>query len=267
MIAALVEAARVVAAERLAEFTQRVAKVEPASGTSVEAAVCAPSAIDANLERLSGLGIIEALEGLVRIEPATSPECYNLGPPEPTSSAPTRPPATTPRPWPASWRRRGTWRSEAAGAQIGTGPQAPSASPRSLGSRGGPRFALELRPSGYSASQRPGRDRVTEKVARFLARHADDFAYGFISYQPRDRAVPRAADLAAAYDDVLGRMRGPRALHHTVLDLGAASSTGATPSSTSPTSSSRATSSPGSTRTSACGRWAAGRCPTRCRRS
>jgi hypothetical protein len=73
----VVEAARVVAAERLAEFTHRVAKLEPASGTSVEAAVCAPGTIDANLERLSGLGIIE-VEGLVRIEPATSPECYNL---------------------------------------------------------------------------------------------------------------------------------------------------------------------------------------------
>jgi len=76
-------------------------------------------------------------------------------------------------------------------------------------------------PIGFQREAAPGRDRVTDKVARFLARYADDFGYGFISYQPRDRALPHAADLAAAYDDVLGRMHGPRALHHTVLNLGA----------------------------------------------
>jgi hypothetical protein len=52
----------------------------------IDAAMCAPAAIDANLAALAGLEIVE-VHGLVQAEPAMNPMCYNLPCPEDVAAA------------------------------------------------------------------------------------------------------------------------------------------------------------------------------------
>ena len=77
-------------------------------------------------------------------------------------------------------------------------------------------------PIGFEYAAGQG-DRVTDKVARFLDRHASTFTYGFVSWQPRDRSVVDLVDYAPAFDDLFSRTPAwsVRALHHTALNLGA----------------------------------------------
>jgi uncharacterized protein len=66
-------------------------------------------------------------------------------------------------------------------------------------------------------------DRVTERVIRFLQGHQRDFAYLFVSWQPRSRDRLDARDYYAAYDDLFARAPAfaVRALHQTAFNLGA----------------------------------------------
>jgi uncharacterized protein (UPF0276 family) len=76
--------------------------------------------------------------------------------------------------------------------------------------------------TGFCADPARG-DRLTSAVRCFLRAHARGFAHAFFSWQPRDRAVPRLDDYAAAWDDLAAALPSelPRALHHTALNLGA----------------------------------------------
>lgn len=66
-------------------------------------------------------------------------------------------------------------------------------------------------------------ERVADRVGQFLARHADVFGAMFVSWQPRERSRPRVAAYGRAWDDVWRRAPAgaARALHHTMLNLGA----------------------------------------------
>jgi uncharacterized protein (UPF0276 family) len=64
---------------------------------------------------------------------------------------------------------------------------------------------------------------VSDKVVRFLDRHAEHFGHLFVSWQPKDRSKLDARDYFAAYDDLFARVGdrfAVRALHHTALNLG-----------------------------------------------
>ena len=66
-------------------------------------------------------------------------------------------------------------------------------------------------------------DRLAPRVRAFLQAQAATFSHAFFSFQPRDRALPRVADYAPAWDDLVRALPGelPLALHHTALNLGA----------------------------------------------
>lgn len=65
-------------------------------------------------------------------------------------------------------------------------------------------------------------DRVAERTVRFLQRHADRFAYFFVSWQPPHRGTPRIDDVVAPFDALFDQVPIPvRALHQTALNLGA----------------------------------------------
>jgi uncharacterized protein (UPF0276 family) len=68
-----------------------------------------------------------------------------------------------------------------------------------------------------------GGDRVADKVVRFLDRHAREYAYLFVSWQPRSRNRLDVRDYGPAFDDLFARVPVParRALHHTALNTGA----------------------------------------------
>jgi hypothetical protein len=70
----------------------------------------------------------------------------------------------------------------------------------------------------------PGKgDALVEPVRAFLQTEARGWAHAFFSWQSRDRAAPRLADYAAAWDDLAAALPPalPRALHHTALNLAA----------------------------------------------
>lgn len=77
-------------------------------------------------------------------------------------------------------------------------------------------------PIGFAFDPARG-DVVTDRVVRFLARHAADFAYLFVSWQPRSRSRLDARDYFPAYDDLFARIPpfATRALHQTTFNLGA----------------------------------------------
>lgn len=63
---------------------------------------------------------------------------------------------------------------------------------------------------------------ITPRVRAFAARHGGDFAYAAFAYQPRSRALPRAADYVRAYDRFFEALPGGlgRALHQTEFNMG-----------------------------------------------
>ena len=65
-------------------------------------------------------------------------------------------------------------------------------------------------------------DTISERMRRFFAAHRDVFRYLFLAFQPRRRNHLRAADYYQAYDALFAASDIPvRALHHTILNLGA----------------------------------------------
>jgi uncharacterized protein (UPF0276 family) len=68
-----------------------------------------------------------------------------------------------------------------------------------------------------------GGDVLAAPVRAYLRANAPDWSHAFFSWQPRDRATPRLADYAPAWDDLVALLPAalPRALHHTALNLGA----------------------------------------------
>src|SRR5262245_7101596 len=81
------------------------------------------------------------------------------------------------------------------------------------------------RPAGFVYAPARG-DGVAESVPRFLQRHAQDFRYLFVSWQPRNRNRLHADDYVDVWDALFAALpEYPiRALHHTALNLGAADS-------------------------------------------
>jgi len=77
-------------------------------------------------------------------------------------------------------------------------------------------------PIGFGFARDEG-DRVTPNVARFLARHEDDFSYWFISWQPRGRNLLDAREYFPVYDDLFEQAPDfpVRGLHQTSFNLGA----------------------------------------------
>jgi uncharacterized protein (UPF0276 family) len=67
-----------------------------------------------------------------------------------------------------------------------------------------------------------GGDVVAAPVRAFLRTSAANWSHAFFSWQPRDRAPPKIADYAPAWDDLVALLPAdlPRALHHTALNLG-----------------------------------------------
>lgn len=62
--------------------------------------------------------------------------------------------------------------------------------------------------------------RVAPRTRRFLERYAARFSYLFVSWQPRDRATPRAEDYFDVFDALFdGLPYAARALHQTALNL------------------------------------------------
>lgn len=63
----------------------------------------------------------------------------------------------------------------------------------------------------------------TGVLRRYLERNSDNFAYMFCSFQPRDYGPMRADRYAGAYASLFEAFGSekPRALHHTMLNLGA----------------------------------------------
>jgi uncharacterized protein (UPF0276 family) len=68
-----------------------------------------------------------------------------------------------------------------------------------------------------------GHDRLAAPVRSFLRASAASWSHAFFSWQPRDRAAPKLAEYAPAWDDLLAALPPslPRALHHTALNLAA----------------------------------------------
>jgi uncharacterized protein (UPF0276 family) len=68
-----------------------------------------------------------------------------------------------------------------------------------------------------------GGDVLAAPVRAYLQKNANDWSHAFFSWQPRDRASPKLADYAPAWDDLFALLPAalPRALHHTALNLGA----------------------------------------------
>jgi len=66
-------------------------------------------------------------------------------------------------------------------------------------------------------------DRLQADTRQFLTAQASSWSHAFFSWQPRDRAPPRVADYAPAWDDLMATLPAgmPIALHHTALNLGA----------------------------------------------
>lgn len=80
-------------------------------------------------------------------------------------------------------------------------------------------------PIGFQRGEVSGQaqDHIARRVVRYLTREADRFAYLFVSWQPRNRSLPRLEDYTAAFDDLFAQVgdRYPvRALHQTTLNLG-----------------------------------------------
>src|SRR2546425_438784 len=75
---------------------------------------------------------------------------------------------------------------------------------------------------GFTSDAARG-DLLAPRVRSFLVENAPGWSHAFFSWQPRDRAPPRLADYRAAWDTLAGALPSdlPRALHHTVLNLGA----------------------------------------------
>ncbi len=73
--------------------------------------------------------------------------------------------------------------------------------------------------TGFGTS--PRGDVLAEPVRTYFTRHAHAWSHAFVSWQPRDRAAPRLADYAPAWDDLFSTLppEVPRALHHTALNL------------------------------------------------
>lgn len=69
----------------------------------------------------------------------------------------------------------------------------------------------------------PAGDRIRSKVGHFLQRHARDFSYLTVAYQPRNRETLESSDYHAAFDTLMaaGRDIPHRAFHHTLLNTGA----------------------------------------------
>jgi uncharacterized protein (UPF0276 family) len=77
-------------------------------------------------------------------------------------------------------------------------------------------------PIGFGLDEARG-DAVTDRVVRFLDRHARDFAHLFVSWQPRNRSRLDPRDYFQAFDDLFARAPAfqARALHQTAFNLGA----------------------------------------------
>jgi uncharacterized protein (UPF0276 family) len=75
--------------------------------------------------------------------------------------------------------------------------------------------------SGFGRDRARG-DVLAPPLHSFLRSHAAAWSHAFFSWQPRDRAAPRLADYAAAWDDLCASLPSslPRGLHHTALNLG-----------------------------------------------
>lgn len=63
---------------------------------------------------------------------------------------------------------------------------------------------------------------ITPRVQAFLTRHGSDFRYAAFAFQPRSRALPRAADYVRAYDRFFAALPAGlgRAFHQTELNMG-----------------------------------------------
>jgi uncharacterized protein (UPF0276 family) len=77
-------------------------------------------------------------------------------------------------------------------------------------------------PIGFRCDPSDG-DRVSEPVARFLTRYAENFRSLFVSWQPKNRNRLDACEYFAAYDDLYSHVPRSlsRTLHQTTLNLGA----------------------------------------------
>lgn len=65
-------------------------------------------------------------------------------------------------------------------------------------------------------------DRIAERTLAFVERYGTRFSSVFVSWQPRDRGVPRASDVETVWDALFERMpHAARCLHHTALNLAA----------------------------------------------
>jgi len=76
-------------------------------------------------------------------------------------------------------------------------------------------------PIGFERDPEAG-DRIAPRVLRYLERHAEDFNYLFVSWQPRSRNRLDVADYAPVWDDLFARVPPwpVRALHQTAFNLG-----------------------------------------------
>lgn len=75
---------------------------------------------------------------------------------------------------------------------------------------------------GVGFEETPDGGDITPRVRAFLGRHGADFSYGALAFQPRSRAVARAADYFCAYDrffEALPAGAG-RAFHQTEFNMG-----------------------------------------------
>jgi uncharacterized protein (UPF0276 family) len=82
-------------------------------------------------------------------------------------------------------------------------------------------------PVGFTTDGR-GRDGASPRLRAFARAQAPALGHAFFSFQPRDRGRLRAADYAAAWDDLCAHLPPalPRALHHTALNLAATEAPG-----------------------------------------
>ena len=75
---------------------------------------------------------------------------------------------------------------------------------------------------GVGFMETPDGGDLTPRVHAFLRRHGGDFGYAYFSFQPRSRAVARAADYVAAYDRFYAALPAGlgRAFHQTEFNMG-----------------------------------------------
>ena len=74
-------------------------------------------------------------------------------------------------------------------------------------------------PTGF-VRDASGDDRLSPRIATWLAREGAGFAHAFVSWQPNRRGTPRLEDYAPAWDALFAEHAWPavRGLHHTALN-------------------------------------------------